>query len=215
MYPTQTCLRQHCGRRAKTTSSFWKGFSSFLEKTSPSSISSKKMWGALFFSNIIIFSLNFISWRTCLYNPWSFDQSVRFPKLSSPWRIWMQFFSQRKSLTLMDYRFHTCRRNAPGICLCIMKVDRWATCFISFFKFECVRLFREISFKDAVSIFDSFQVIVSLFNAIRATRLAYLHRKHPTLQTIDVRKFFARLNWRETVDFIHLMVLFVFLILHS
>ncbi|XP_074544011.1 arf-GAP with dual PH domain-containing protein 1-like [Halichoeres trimaculatus] len=33
---------------------------------------------------------------------------------------------------------------------------------------------------------ESGQVIVSFFNAIRATRLAYLQKKHPTLQTCDL-----------------------------
>lgn len=43
----QTCLNPHYGRRAKTTSSFWKGSSCCPVKTSPSDTSLKRTWVVL------------------------------------------------------------------------------------------------------------------------------------------------------------------------
>jgi len=56
------------------------------------------------------------------------------------------------------------------------------------------------------------QVIVSLFNALRATRLAYLQKKHPTLRDNDVRRNFitslARRDYQSAgAAFVHLTVL--------
>lgn len=42
-------------------------------------------------------------------------------------------------------------------------------------------------------------MVVSLFNAIRATRLAYLQKKHPTVQINEVRQLFINIWCREIV----------------
>ena len=55
----------------------------------------------------------------------------------------------------------------------------WFTCMVA------VYVLLTCSFVSNAS-----QVIVSLFNAIRATRLAYLQKKHPTLHVNDVRQLF-------------------------
>ena len=58
--------------------------------------------------------------------------SLRLPKMSSAWRTWMQFSSQRSLVTLTVCRSPMCRTNVPGICLFTMRTDRWTHLFISF-----------------------------------------------------------------------------------
>lgn len=60
MYLNQTCLSQHYGRRAKTTSTFLKGSSCCPGKTSPSDTSLKRMWVVdMFYEHIQIMFLIF------------------------------------------------------------------------------------------------------------------------------------------------------------
>lgn len=56
--------------------------------------------------------------------------SPRFPKLSSPWRTWMQCSSRRRSATLTACKSPTCMMNRWGICLFIMRMDTWVIYFL-------------------------------------------------------------------------------------
>lgn len=122
----QTCLSQHFGRRAKTTSSILRGYSCCPVKTSLSNTSSRRMLVVfLLYYHLIFISVPYFWLYKCLLQPNRCSQ--RLPKLSSPWRTWMQFSNQRRSVMRMDCRSHIRRRNKWGICLFIMRTGRWVS----------------------------------------------------------------------------------------
>ena len=77
MPPTQTCLSRHYGRRAKTTSSFLRGFSCCPAKTSPSDTSSKRMSVALLPVHHLLCS---VKWAQTSYNPFKCFLKVQGPQ---------------------------------------------------------------------------------------------------------------------------------------